>query len=231
MFHPISALKNKSTGNFRVAPIAIGLGIVSVLMLAFATSGALSGFTASINNSANTIGSGTLLMSENQNATTCLSSASGTVTVANAGTCATINKFGGSTTALPGASFTSTITIQNTGTSPANTFTLTPAGCTALPNGSINGSDTAGYCGKINITIFDGTNSKCVYPATAGACPTISSANNLTTLGTTPLALAVPVSPGASRSYTFTVQLDAATATNGDQGLMANEPLLWSFAS
>lgn len=214
----------------RFAPLIIAAGIAASLALGFATAGALSGFTASINNSTNTIGSGTLLMTETQGATTCLSSASGTVTTANAGTCATINKFGGSTTIVPGTSYTSTVTIQNNGTAPANTFTLTPAGCATTPNGAVNGSDTAGFCGKMDITIYDSTSAKCVAPAGAGACPAIASTTTLASLGTTPIALATPLAAGASRTYTFTLQLDPS-ATNADQGLLASEALLWSFAS
>ena len=215
----------------RFAPLIIATGIAATLVLGFATSGALSGFTASINNSANSIGSGTLLMTETQGATTCLSSASGTVTTANAGTCATINKFGGSTTIVPGTSYTSTVTILNNGTAPANTFTLTPAGCATTANGTVHGTDTAGFCGKMDITIYDSTSGKCIAPAAAGACPAIASTTTLASLGTTPITLATPLAAGASRTYTFTLALDGTAATNDDQGLLASEALAWSFAS
>lgn len=214
----------------RFAPLVIASGIAATLVLGFVTSGALSGFTASINNTANNIGSGTLLMTETQGATTCLSSAAGTVTTANAGTCATINKFGGNTTIVPGTSYTSTVTIQNTGTAPANTFTLTPAGCATTANGAVNGTDSAGFCGKMDITIYDSSSAKCVAPAAVGACPAIASTTTLASLGTTPITLTTPLAAGASRSYTFTLQLDSS-ATNADQGLLATEALLWSFAS
>jgi hypothetical protein len=215
----------------RFAPILIAVGVAAALLLALGTSGALSGFTASINNSANTIGSGTLLMSETQGGTTCLSSAAGTVTVANAGTCSTINKFGGATAIVPGGAVqTSTVTITNTGTAPANSFTLTPAGCNQVNNGTTNGTATD-FCAKVNITVSDDTNTKCVYPAAAVACAaTPTSAGNLTGLGTSAINLTAPLAPGASRNFTFKLQLDS-TATNAYQGLAANEALLWSFAS
>jgi len=212
-------------------PLVAALGAVAALAMAFSWTPANSGFTASINNSNNSVGSGTLLLSETQGATTCLSSAAGTVTVANAGTCATINKFGGSTTAVPGTSYTSTVVIKNTGTLPATTFTLTPAGCTASANGAVNGTDTAGFCGKVNITIADTTGTAtCVLPASATACAAPSSTTTLASIGTTPIALAVPLAPNATRTFTFTVQIDNS-ATNAHQGLAASEALLWSIAS
>jgi hypothetical protein len=213
----------------RLAPLVIVTGVAATLLLAFATTGALSGFTATINNSVNTTASGTLLMTETQGATTCLSSAAGTVSTSNAGTCATINKFGGSTAILPGTPVTSTVTIKNNGTVPANTFTLTPGGCTQSNNGAINGTDLT-FCGKIDITIADTTSGTCIFPVSASPCGAPTSANTLTTLGTTALSLTTPLAAAATRSYTFTVQLDA-TSTNADQGLQANEALLWSFAS
>jgi hypothetical protein len=152
------------------------------------------------------------------------------VTTTNAGTCATINKFGGSTTMVPGTPVTSSVTITNNGTVPANTFTLTPGGCTQSNNGSVNGTDTT-FCGKVDLTIADTTSGKCVFPASTSACAAPTSANTLTSLGTTAISLATPLAAGASRSYTFTVQLDGTNATNADQGLQANETLLWSFAS
>lgn len=215
----------------RLAPLAVGLGIIATLAMAFSMTPAFSGFTASINNTQNTVGAGTLLMSETQGGVTCLSSATGTVTLANAGTCSTINKFSGTTTATPGTPYTSTVTIKNNGTVAANAFTLTPAGCTTSANGTVNGTDSAGFCGKVNVTIADVTGTAtCVLPASATACATPSSTTTLASIGTTPITLATPVAPGASKTYTFTVMIDNS-ATNAHQGLQANEPLLWSFAS
>lgn len=215
----------------RLAPMVVALGALAALVGALSWSGANAAFTASINNSTNTIGSGTLLLSETQGATTCLSSAAGTVTVANAGTCATINKLGGSVIAKPGETFTSTVTITNSGTTSASTFTLTPAGCTTTANGAVNGTDQAGFCGKVNLTINDDTNTRCVFPAsTTAACAAPSSTNTLASLGTTAITLNAPLAAGASRSFTFTVQLDGS-ATNAHQGLRASDALLWSIAS
>jgi hypothetical protein len=215
----------------RFAPLVIVTGVAATLLLAFATTGALSGFTASINNSANSAASGTLLMTETQGGTTCLSTTGATIS-SNAGTCSTINKFGGSTTMVPGTTSTSSVTILNNGTVPANTFTLTPGGCNVVANGAVNGTDTAGFCGKMDITIGDTTTGKCIFPASTSPCVAPTSTNTLATLGTTAINLTAPLAAGASRSYTFTLMLDSGAATtNADQGLAANETLLWSFAS
>jgi hypothetical protein len=215
----------------RGAIFAVILGIVSTFIAALAFTPAFSGFTASINNTNNSVASGTLLMSETQGATTCLSSAAGTVTVANAGTCATINKLSGQTAAVPGTVYTSTVTIKNTGTIPANTFTLTPGGCATTANGAVNGTDNAGFCGKVNVTIADTTGAaKCVLPAGTAACAAPSSTTTLASIGTTPIALATPVAPNETRTYTFSVQVDNS-ATNAHQGLTANDTLTWAFAS
>ena len=215
--------------NRKFLPLLLAAGLVAVLAGALGTTGALSGFTASINNNANSVGSATLIMSETQGGTTCLSSAAGTVTAANAGTCA-INKFNGSTTILPGVPVTSTVTIKNSGTAPATSFSLTPSGCVASANGANVGTDTTGFCGKVDITLQDATTPICVIPAGPAACAAPAITNTLATLGTTPIVLAVPLAPGASRSFTFTVMLDN-TATNADQGILASEQLNWAFAA
>lgn len=216
--------------SIRTLLAAIAVSLLAVAGSIFATSPAFSGFSASINNSNNTIGSGTLLMTETQAAVSCLSSAAGTVTAANAGTCAGINKFGGSTTAMPGVVYKQTVVIKNAGTLPATSFVLTPSGCVATNNGTVNGAGKSEFCGRIDVTLQDDTSTPaCVVPEQAGACPTPSSANTLATTGTNVLSLA-PLAAGASRTYTFSVMLDTS-ANNSHMGLTASESLVWSFGS
>jgi hypothetical protein len=216
----------------KAAPILAVAGLGAALLLALATLGTLSGFTASINNSANSTASGTLLMEEDQGATVCTSTTgTGAVIGTNAGTCSTINKFGGSTTAVPGQIFSQTVTIKNVGTTNAGTFTLTPSACTQAANGSINGTATD-LCAKVFITIQEVGATSCVYPANpTTACPaTPTSSGTLTSLaGGGALSLGA-MNAGASRDYKFTVMLDSA-AGNTYQGLSASQPLLWSFAT
>jgi hypothetical protein len=190
----------------------------------------ISGFTASITNSVDTLGSGALIMTESSGGNTCVSS--GSVVTSNTATCSTINKYGASTTAVPGSAYSTPVTITNTGTAPANAFTLTAGSCTQSSNGSFNGTDSA-FCGKVDVTIQESGKTACVYPAsTTAACPaTPTSAGTLAALGgSSPTLNPLSVAAGASRTFVISVMLDS-TATNADQGLLASQPLTWSFSS
>ncbi len=205
-----------------------------IISAALATSvyTALGGFTATITNSGNVYSSGTLLLSESQGATTCLSTANPTAIVNNANTCSGINLFGNPAQTNGDSAVTastSTVTVKNVGTLNSSTLTLTPGSCTAVPNTATNpyaGSDTAGFCSKVNITIFDGTN--CVYPNGPGACPPLSNTYNLQTLASGGALTLAALNAGSSATYTFTVQLDPGV-TNADQGLSATESLAWTL--
>ena len=209
--------------------LVIAAALIGSAAVALSTVGALSGFSASITNSQNTVASGSLVMQETSGAITCLSNA--TSVTNNTATCTTINKFGGSVTMTPGSTpSATTVVITNKGTVTPSSFQLTPAGCTPSNNGTYNGSDSAGFCGKIDLTIQQTGATSCVFPASSTAvCPaTPTSAGTLTSLGTT--ALTLPnLAGGASATYVFTVMLDS-TATNADQGLLASVPLTWSFS-
>lgn len=204
----------------RFSPLVLAAGAGSVVALSLSMTGTLSGFTASIANSVNTAASGTLVMQE-QNAAgtvTCLSTDGGSVST-NAATCATINKYGGSTTLVPGTPVPTSITIKNVGTVPASTFSLTPGTCTQTNNGTPNGS-ALDFCTKLAVVIKSGATS--VFSGTATSLATGGAI-------TLPAGIA-PVAPGASVPFTFTVTLDAA-AGNPYQGLAASQPLTWAFAS
>jgi len=216
----------------RLTPAIILAGLAASLLLALATLGTLSGFTASINNDTNSIASGTLLMQEGDGVSTCLSTTgTGAVIGTNAGTCSSINKFGGSTTAVPGAQSSKTITISNVGTTAAGTFTLTPSACTQSANGATYGT-ASDFCSKVFVTIQQVGATACVFPAdAAAACPASpTSAGTLTSLASAGALSLGAVNAGANRQYVFTVKLDAAVG-NSYQGLAASQPLLWQFAS
>jgi hypothetical protein len=208
--------------------IAAGLGSV---LIAGSSVAVISGFTASITNSVNTVGSGALIMTESSGANTCVSS--GSVVTSNTATCSTINKYGASTSAVPGTPISTTVTITDSGTVAANTFTLTAGSCTQSNNGAFNGTD-ASFCGKVDVTIQESGKTACVFPASASvACPaTPTSAGTLASLsGASPTLTPGTVAAGASRTFVITVMLDSTTATNADQGLLASQTLTWSFSS
>ena len=217
-------------------------GALSSVLLLGAAVTAMGGFTATITNTGNSFASGSLVLQEGQSTTTCLSTANPTAIVTNSNNCTTINLFG-ATNAEPGGTATTTSdTFTNVGTLGGSTFTVVVpsgssctvshnTGTTSLPN-SYFGSDTSGYCGKVDITIEDTTTSTCVYPAgAAGAgCPALSNTYTLATLAgaTTPVSLG-SLPAGGTASFTITTQLDSS-ATNADQGLAASVPLTWELA-
>ncbi len=183
--------------------------------------------------------SGTLLLSKTiGSGTPCLSSpntASGITTNSNL-TC-TGNDFGAGTTNAPGNSVMSTtVTLTNQGSINASTgLTLSGGTCTvagapyasSATNPLSTGSD-ASFCGKVDVTIYNGT--KCVFPSQAGACPApTASALTMTTLATTSVTLTSSLASGASVPLTFTTELDPTATTNADQGLVANELLTYTL--
>lgn len=190
------------------------------MLLSLSLTGTMSGFVASITNSNNTAATGALVMQEqNSGATvTCLSTDGGSVST-NAATCATINKFGGSTTMTPGNTVTTPITIKNIGTVAASTFTLTPGGtCTQTNSGALNGT-AVDLCAKLNVVITSGATT--VFSGTAASLATATAA-----------AFTMPTAPAAGTSvpFSFAVTL-ASSAGNAYQGLQASVPLTWSFSS
>ena len=200
----------------RFTPIALTTGVLAAALLSVSMTGTLSGFVASINNTTNTTATGALIMQE-QNAggtVTCLSTDGGTIS-SNTAQCATINKLGGSTTMIPGQSISTNITIKNTGTVAAGSFTLTPSAC-AQTNAATPAGTATDLCTQLQLTIMQGTTQ--VYSGTAAG------------LGTTVRTIAGPPAAGVSLPFTFTVTLPSS-AGNTYQNLQASIPLLWTFNS
>ena len=213
---------------------------VAVAALSGAAAVSLSGFSAAVSNTSNTFSSGTMQLQETQGAINCYSTGTGsggTVSAANSGTCATINTLVGTLDQVPaGTPLTTTITMKNNGNAPASVESLVFGACTATgasDNNAYVGSDTSGFCGKVDFSIGYGT--KCLYPANASAaCPaTPTSSGTLAgaaTLGTINQASAPPMvvlAAGATQAYTITVMLDGS-ATNIDQGLTASQSMTWN---
>lgn len=202
-----------------VAPvIAVAAGVGGTSMLSASVVGSNSAFVASINNSSNTAASGVLYMREqNSGATiTCLSTDGGTIST-NASTCSTINKFGGSTTMVPGTTVSTLVNITNMGSVSASTFTLTPGTtCTQSNNGTPNGS-ALDLCAKMDVVITSGATN--IFTGTLATL-----ANHAA------FSLANPVAAGAVVPFTFAVTLNSS-AGNTYQGLGASLPLTWAFTS
>lgn len=207
----------------RLAPLVWIGSAAAATIVALGVSGTLSAFTASINNTTNTAATGTLLMTETgvTNATgTCYSNGTATGSPdSNAGTCATIDKFGGSLVMAPGVAGPAvTVSITDSGTINAGSFSLTPgATCAQSLNGLVNGT-ASDLCSKLNVTISNGTGVGAgdIYTGTLAGLA-----------GHAAFSLA-PLSAAGSASFTFQVTL-ASGAGNSYQGLKASLPLTWAF--
>jgi len=243
MSHPAHKQERKKR------PVALlAAGSAAAAIMALGTAAGFGGFSASVTNTGDQVSSGSLIMSEKVTprggtTTTCLSTAAGAAITTNANSSCGANKFGALANAVPGSSSSSVVVIANQGSVRANSFTMSTGACTATPSAPAGaqaknvGSDTAGFCSKVDLTIEDDTTSgspACIYPARRGPCPSPSNAYNLATLSaayaTTPLALSAPVNPGAARTYKFTVELDPS-ATNADQAMAATLPITFNFGS
>jgi hypothetical protein len=215
-------------------------GLLGTALLAVTTAVSLGGFTSTIVNPTNTFSSGTVVLQESNGTTFCDSTGyagpvagpGGSITAANSGNCTTIDDLGAPVNQGPGsAANTQTLSLKNVGTINGSTFTVTPAACAAVAatgTGGYNGTDTAGFCGKVNVTIFNTTTGNCVYPAGAGACPALSNTRTLSTLGTAGALSLGALNAGSTFSVVVTTQIDAS-ATNIDQGLKATIPFTWQL--
>jgi hypothetical protein len=207
-------------------------GLLGTAVLAATAGLSLGGFSAGITNPTNSFSSGTVVLKEAAGATSCFSTGAGTqVTVSNSANCTTIDDLGGVINQGPGSAVnTQTLNLTNLGTINGATFTVTPGACTsgaAANTAPYVGADTAGFCGKVDVTIENDTGTpKCVFPAAAGACPALSATNTLATLGTSPALSLGALAAGATDTFVVKTQIDASV-NNADQGLTASLPFTW----
>jgi hypothetical protein len=156
------------------------------------------------------------------------------VTASNTANCTTIDDLGGATNQGPGSAVnTQVLNLTNVGTINGATFTVAPGACTAaasLLTAPYAGTDTAGFCGKVDVTIQNDTTGtpSCVYPAGAGACPALAATSTLATLGASPALSLGALAAGASDKFTVKTQIDSGV-TNVDQGLAASMPFTWTL--
>jgi len=207
----------------RFTPLALTTVLLSAGLLSMSVTGTLSGFTAAITNSINSAATGSLVMQETGPdsttgaQTTCTSTDGGSLAT-NTATCAVINKFGGSTTMVPGQTVQTTVVIKNTGSVRANTFTLTP-GSTCTQTGSVANSAND-LCSKLKLTITQQGSTSNVFS---------DSLTNFAAASGTPISLPA-VASGDSATFTFAVTLDGS-ANSSYQGLKAAMPMTWTFTS
>lgn len=206
-------------------------GLLGTTVLAVTAGVSLGGFSAGITNPTNTFSSGTVVLKETAGATSCYSTGTGTtITAGNTANCTTIDDLGGATGQGPAsAATTQLLTLTNAGSIDGSTFTVSPGSCgAASAGGTYAGTDTSGFCGKVNVTVHNDTANKCLYPAGAGACPTLAATSTLAGLGSAGALSIGALNAGSSTAITVKTQLDTS-ATNIDQGLTASMPFTWTL--
>jgi hypothetical protein len=221
-----------------VKGLAVALGAVALLGITAATT--MGGFSATLANTSNHFSSGTIQLEEGVGSTTCFSTGSGSggsVDAANDATCSSIDDLGAAVDQVPGGTpVSTTVMVTNVGNDGTTTGSLVASTCSAAAasdDGGYVGADTAGFCGKVDVTIANttsGATDQCAFPTLVGSCPAPSSAATLASLASQTLSTPAmsALAAGGSATYVITVQLDA-TATNADQGLSATIPLTWSI--
>jgi hypothetical protein len=194
-------------------------GGVSAVLLAFSMTPTFATLTAQIVHSANTAGTGALIMQETDGTNTCNSTDGGSIST-NSATCSTINEYGGNLAMVPGAAAVTNITIKDTGTVAASSFTLVGGTCAQTANGSANGT-AVDLCAKYTVLIQSGATT--IYTGTAAALggQTIDILSKLAVSN---------VAAGGSVPIKITATLDA-TAGNTYQGLKISQPLTWNFGA
>ncbi|MCM3613228.1 hypothetical protein M3672_02090 [Microbacterium enclense] len=201
----------------RLALPVVLAGSVASLILALGLSPTVAAFTAQIENTVNTAGSGTLIMQESDSTGNVICES--TDNSSNSATCSTINKYGGTLTMTPGQTVTTSISIKNIGTAGASSFTLTPGSCTQSANGTPTGSATD-MCSKMTLVVTSGSTT--IYSGSLSAFA--SGVDILSKLGTTSVA------PSATVPFSFAVTLPSGLG-NAYAGLQVSQPLTWNFSA
>ena len=205
--------KNTVQDHGRIAMIVAG-GVAAVLML-IATTPTFSAIVASITNSVNKVVTGTLTMEEKSGNSTCSSVSDAN----NTATCATINKYGDASRVMaPGESQTTNITLKNTGSIKATSFTLTPQVCKTYNDVSTTTASIVDVCDQIDVEIKAGQN--VIYNGTAKNLA--ASINLLQKLNKQEIA------PNEAVDITFKTTLKSS-ATSAHAGKTVSQPLVWQF--
>lgn len=218
----------------RMMPLALISAVAATALLSLSMTGALSSFSASIVNNANTMSSATVQLSQTQSAVTCVSTAALTaIGAANSSTC-TNNAYGASTNNVPGGTASvQTITMTNVGTNTASVLSLTAGACVSSNStAALHGSGN--LCGLVDIAINEtttGATNQCLFPVASTTACVPSTSGTLTTLNSVNsgvLALGT-LNTTTARTFTVSVQI-SATADNTAQGLAATQSLTWALS-
>jgi len=206
---------------------------VACLLLTLTVDGTLSGWTqAMITNNTNTVSTAAavILRETGPDGTaahasqTCLSSASPT----NGASCATINKYGGTSAPLtPGSSQSTDVTFTNVGTANASQFQVAGGACTQTPSAGTGTPPAANVCTSSDLTITMSCEGGTSY--NAGDLHWATFAYSGTAAGfTSTFTQSGVLAAGASATCRFTVALSAAASVL-DSGVSVSQPMTWTL--
>jgi predicted ribosomally synthesized peptide with SipW-like signal peptide len=219
----------------------IGAGVLAVIG---GGAGTFASFNATTTNAGNTFATGTLVLSNNIGASTCLSTGGGNT---NSNTNSTgCGKFFDVSVKEPGDTGGAQLTLQNAGSLAASTLTLTATSCTDADASGESFHGTGSVCGALNTYVQEWTDNtfttpyKCWYGGSTDSGVTCDStwatASPLSGLGTSPndisvgpnaTAFAANGSSGDTRFFTVAVQLPNSGNQNDLQGRQASLDLTW----
>lgn len=194
-------------------PVVLASASSAVLLAVPVMGSTMAGFGAEIANTVNTAGSGYLELTETNSdgSVTCVSSVDGLAD--NEAECSTIDKYGAELDMAPGDVVSTTVTLENSGTIDANTFTLTPGACASE---STSGAIGAGeLCDHMYVTVSDSSGEVVARTALSAWSGVV----NLTALAA-----------GASETFTFDIELDSGAPTSV-QGMTLAQILTWNLAA
>lgn len=216
----------------RFLPLVWAASAVSAAVLLLGVNGTLAGWTtAVITNSTNTVNTANaVILKETDGTATCFSSDSPT----NTYTCATINKYGGTTTPLAPVAGSNTrqidVTFSNVGKATAGSFKLEAGGCTQTPAASTSPAPAVNnLCGPgaNDLSVAVGCSDGATYNAGAAWTGLRYTAGPAGGIGT--LTQTQSLAPGATWTCRFTVTL-STSASVLSQGITVSQPLTWTLA-
>lgn len=209
----------------RAVPVLWISGAAAAALLVLGVTGTLSSWSSAILTNGNNSVSSKAAVSLDEtgpgsdgNSVTCTTS----TTADNTASCDQINKYGngGATATLDqGDTATTTVTLTNSGTGDATSFTMTPGNCTSA-NTSGTGTPAADLCGEMQVAVS----------CTGSVTLTVSAQSLADFEANGAYDFSAGLASGASTTCAFTVTLpdNAPAAVSGET---ATQPIVWTLSA
>ena len=216
--------------------------MVSVMVMASVgtlASGTLASFNATTTNAGNTFQTGTLALSDNVAAQTCLSygALDAQNQFSNNNSNGACNAVAFAAAAKPGdAAATANFTLKNVGSVAGATMKIAGSGC-ATTNNAESFHGAGDLCGQLAVAVQEmtdatfATNKQCLYPNTnIGACGATGTINAFQTASPVSSATGLSKSGAAGDTRWFQVQIQLPAASgNQFQGRVATFTITWEL--